>query len=97
MLSTRPVSRLSNTVTLCSLAIKRSTRWDPRKPAPPVIKTCILDHLWVRQQLVGKRNQSYQPRSFERSRSTPDTPEWRVPLRPPVLIPESRRAYDPCR
>src|SRR5215471_9404395 len=41
MLATRPVSRLSNTIASWPLSINRSTRCEPRKPAPPVIKTRI--------------------------------------------------------
>ena len=39
MFSISPVRRLSITMTWYPSSMKRSTRWDPRKPAPPVINT----------------------------------------------------------
>src|SRR5262245_42401879 len=36
MLSTEPVTKLSMAMTLWPRASSRSTRWEPRKPAPPV-------------------------------------------------------------
>ena len=36
MFSSEPVSRLSTQMTRCPCASRKSQRWDPRKPAPPV-------------------------------------------------------------
>src|SRR5262249_34419018 len=48
MLARAPVTRLSIATTRCPSAIRRSTMWLPRKPAPPVIRIRIFSPLYVR-------------------------------------------------
>src|SRR2546422_405364 len=73
MLFTRPVSKLSNTITSCSPPIRRSTRCEPKNPAPPVISTRISVYLCIRQHLVGRRKRLSQPRSPALLQQAPGT------------------------
>src|SRR5262245_40261376 len=88
MLSTCPVSRLSKTITSSPCSIKRSTRCDPKNPAPPVISTLIfnfLNFLTISRQLIICKSLQY-------SRRHNPEPSLRVPGKSEEQGPHYRRA-----
>src|SRR2546426_893318 len=95
MLFTRPVSKLSNTITSCSPPIRRSTRCEPKNPAPPVISTRISVYLCIRQHLVGRRKRLSQPRSPALLHQAPGKRESQAPVQLPAPPRESLRVDNP--